>query len=356
MNEILKHFQLETREYDYGIYGSGHINVTYLVEHRPRYILQKINTEVFKNPEGVMENILAVTTHLRAKIAAAGGNPDRGTLTPILTHEGKAYWKEPDGSFYRVYLFIEDAVTYDQVENADQLYYAAREFGKFQNMLADFPAETLFDVIPHFHDTRDRFRQLSAAVENNLADRRDAVAEEIAFAMAREADTDVVLDAIRDGSVPLRVTHNDTKLNNVMLDPKTGEGVCVVDLDTVMPGSLLYDFGDALRFGASSAAEDETDLDKVFFRLDYFEAYVRGFVEELGSKMTAREIELLPFSVKLLTFECGMRFLADYLNGDTYFRIHRPDHNLDRCRTQFKLVADIEAKMDEMRAIVAKYI
>ena len=356
MNEILNQFDLESKSYQYGIYGNGHINVTYLVEHRPRFILQKINTQVFKNPEGVMSNIVAVTSHLRKKIAAAGGNPDRGTLTPIFTKDGKPFLKTAEGDYYRAYLFIEDAVTYDQVENADQMYYAAREFGKFQNMLADFPAETLFEVIPHFHDTRDRFRQLKEAVENNIAGRRDAVAEEIAFVFAREADCGIVLDSIADGSIPLRVTHNDTKLNNVMLDPKTGEGICVVDLDTVMPGSLLYDFGDSLRFGASSAAEDETDLDKVYFRLDYFEAYVRGFVEELGNKMTAREIELLAFSAKLLTLECGMRFLADYLNGDTYFRIHRPDHNLDRCRTQFKLVADMEKKMDEMKKIVAKYI
>ena len=356
VNEILHHFAVELDDDQPVPYGNGHINSTFVVGKKTRYILQKINTNVFRDPDAVMRNIVAVTAHLSEKIMAAGGDPTRATLTPICTKEGENHWKAPNGDCYRMYLFIEDTICYDQVDNAEQLYYAAREFGKFQNMLDDFPADTLAEVIPNFHNTKDRFRQFREAVENNLAGRRDEVAEEIAFAMAREKDTAVVLDAIADGSVPLRVTHNDTKLNNVMLDPKTGEGVCVIDLDTVMPGSLLYDFGDALRFGGNSGAEDETDLSKIYFRLDYFEAFVRGFVQELGAKMTKREIELLPFSVKLMTYECGIRFLADYLNGDTYFRIHREKHNLDRCHTQFKLVADMEEKMAEMQAIVKKYI
>lgn len=355
VTEVLRHFRI-AGEFKRAPYGNGHINSTFLVKLDRQYIVQKINTNVFKNPEGVMDNIVAVTDHIRRKVVAAGGNPDRATLTPMMTYDDKPLWYAPNGDCYRVYLFVENGISYDQVENTDQLYYAAREFGKFQNMLADFPAETLFEVIPKFHDTRDRFRQLKEAIANDKVGRAASVQAEIDFALAREKDTAVIVDAIADGSVPLRVTHNDTKLNNVLLDPQTGEGVCVIDLDTVMPGSLLYDFGDALRFGASSGAEDEKDLDRIWCRMDCFEAFVRGFVEELGSTLTPREIELLPFSVKLLTYECGIRFLTDYLNGDTYFRIHRPEHNLDRCRTQFKLVADIESKLDEMKAIVAKYV
>ena len=237
------------------------------------------------------------------------------------------------------------------VENNDQLYNAARAFGKFQNMLADYPAEKLHETIVDFHNTRVRFANFKKAVEDNLAGRRDSVKEEIQFVLDRENDCGVIVDALANGEIPLRVTHNDTKLNNVMLDETTGEGVCVIDLDTVMPGSLLYDYGDALRFGGSSGAEDEKDLSKIWFDLDKFEAFTKGFLEVLPS-ITDREIALLPFSIKLMTFECGSRFLADYLNGDTYFKIHYPEHNLVRCHTQFKLVADMEDKMDEMNAIV----
>lgn len=356
VSELVKHFQMDLDDTNEVPYGNGHINETYVVGIKKRYILQKINRNVFKDPSAVMNNITLVTEHLRRRAAEEGKDPDAATLTVIPTVDGKSFYEAPNGDCYRAYLFIENAITYDQVENADQLYHAARAFGRFQNLLADFPAASLAEVIPNFHNTRDRFRQLKEAIAADKAGRAASVAAEIEFALAREADVDVVLDAIADGSVPLRVTHNDTKLNNVMLHPETGEGVCVIDLDTVMPGSLLYDFGDALRFGASSGAEDETDLSKIWCRLDLFEAFVRGFVEELGNTLTPREIELLPFSVKLLTYECGIRFLTDYLNGDTYFRIHRPSHNLDRCRTQFKLVADIEAKTEEMNAIVQKYV
>ena len=232
---------------------------------------------------------------------------------------------------------------------------SAHAFGKFQRLLSDFPAETLHEVIPRFHDTSDRLRQFREALARDEKGRAASVQEEIAFALSYADRVGVITDAIADGSVPLRVTHNDTKLNNVMLDEETHEGVCVIDLDTVMPGSLLYDFGDALRFGASTGAEDEIDLSKIEFDLTYFEAFTEAFLAEMGSDMTSRERELLPFSAQLMTLECGMRFLTDYLNGDTYFRIHREHHNLDRCRTQFKLVADIEKKLTAMAEIVAKY-
>jgi len=348
--DILKHFDLDIEP---SSYGNGHINDTYLVHSMQDYILQKINKNVFTNPPAVMENILGVTGYLREKIIENGGNPDRETLTVICTTDGKPCYEDENGDFYRVYKFIDNAKSYDLVESPVQLYHAAKAFGKFQNMLADYPAEKLHETIVDFHNTRVRYEQFKTALANDKAGRAKDVAEEIKFVLDRECDAGVVVDAIAEGRIPLRVTHNDTKLNNVLLDETTGEGVCVIDLDTVMPGSLLYDYGDALRFGGSSGAEDEKDLDKIWFRIENFEAFTRGFMEELPS-MTEEERKLLPFSIKLMTLECGARFLADYLNGDVYFKTHYPEHNLDRCRTQFKLVRDIEDHMDELNGIVEK--
>lgn len=347
---ILSHFDLDM---ELSAYGNGHINDTYIIHSKPNYILQKINKNVFTNPPAVMENIMGVTKFLREKIIAEGGDPDRETLNLIYTKDGKPYYLDDDGEYYRVYKFIEHARSYDAVENPMQLYHAAQAFGKFQNMLADYPAETLHETIVNFHNTKSRFADFKKAVENNLSGRLENAPEEVQFVLDRETDCSVVVDAIAEGKIPLRVTHNDTKLNNVMLDEETGEGVCVIDLDTVMPGSLLYDYGDALRFGGSSGAEDEKDLSKIWFDVEKFEYFTRGFIEALPS-ITDEELKLLPFSIKLMTLECGSRFLADYLNGDTYFKTHYPEHNLVRCRTQFKLVADIEAKMDELNTIVAK--
>lgn len=353
LNDIMHKFAIDA---DISPYGNGHINDTYIAESNPRYIMQKINNNVFKNPQQVMENIVNVTEHLKEKIAKNGGDIGRETLRVIKTVDGESLYKDEDGNFYRMYNFIENAVSYDAVEDPQQFTEAARAFGKFQNMLADFPADKLHETIPNFHDTRKRFENLKRAIAEDKAGRLASVKEEVEFALAREAEVGIIVDAIADGSVPLRVTHNDTKLNNVMLDIKTGEGVCVIDLDTVMPGSLLYDYGDALRFGASTGAEDETDLSKINFSLELFEAFTKGFLGEVGSKLTPRECELLPFGAKIMTYECGIRFLTDYLEGDTYFKIHREHHNLDRCRTQFKLVADMESKADEMHKIVAKYL
>ncbi len=348
--EILSNFAIEQAV---DTYGNGHINDTYIVHSKPNYILQRINTKTFKDPDALMENIQGVTEFLREKIKAEGGDPERETLSLIYTMDGKPYYRYNNDECYRMYKFIDHAKSYDAVDNPMQLYHAAKAFGKFQNMLADYPAEKLHETIVNFHNTRVRFENFKKAVEDNLAGRLDEVADEVKFVLDREADCSVIVDALADGSIPLRVTHNDTKLNNVMLDEVTGEGVCVIDLDTVMPGSLLYDYGDALRFGGSSGAEDEKDLSKIWFDIEKFEYFTRGFIEALPS-ITEKELELLPFSIKLMTFECGSRFLADYLNGDTYFKTHYPTHNLDRCRTQFKLVADIEAKMDELNAIVKK--
>ena len=255
-----------------------------------------------------------------------------------------------------MYRFIEGTVCLNEIEDPVQLYHVARAFGKFQKMLADYPAHTLHETIASFHNTVDRYRQLHEAIDNDLAGRLSEVAAEVEFALAREEEASIILDAIAEGAVPLRVTHNDTKLNNVLLDKNTGEGVCVIDLDTVMPGSLLYDFGDALRSTGASGAEDETDLSRISFDLENYEQFTKGFAEELKDTLTEREAELLAFSVKLMTLECGVRFLTDYLNGDTYFKVHREKHNLDRCRNQFKLVADIENKLSQMNEINKKYI
>jgi len=351
LNEILKEYDLEDKA---SPYGDGHINDTYLLT-RKSYILQRINTGIFKDADGLMENIANVTEYLREKIKAAGGDPDRETLTVIKTKKGDNYYKAADGNCYRIYKFIDKALSYNKVENPTQFYNAAKSFGRFAMFLDKYPAETLHETIVDFHNTPVRYEQLDAAIKADPKGRVAEVQAEIDFAMARREEAGKVVRAIAEGKIPVRVTHNDTKLNNVMLDEKTGEGVCVVDLDTVMPGSLLYDFGDALRFGASSGAEDETDLSKIWFDMELYEAFAKGYLEETGAILTETEREYLPFSAKLLTLECGIRFLADYINGDTYFKIHKPSHNLDRARNQFKLVADMEKKMDDMAKVVGKY-
>lgn len=342
-------------------YGCGHINDTFAVyfeksdggEHR--YILQRINHKVFKNPIGLMNNIAGVTTFLRRKIIKAGGNPERETLNLIPAKDGRVYYQDEECNYWRGYLFIEKAQTYQVVENPMHFYKAGRAFGRFQKLLCDYPAATLTETIPGFHNTVNRFCAFREAVSNDIISQVANVKEEIEFALRREEDAAVLLDLLADGMFPLKVTHNDTKFNNVMIDDKTGEGICVIDLDTVMPGLALYDFGDSMRSGTNTALEDEKDLSKVWMDIGLFESYSKGFLEEVGEALTPTEIEYLPFAVKIMTFECGIRFLADHLNGDTYFKIHREGHNLDRARTQFKLVADMEEKMGEMKTIIKKY-
>lgn len=332
-------------------HGNGHINDTYITDDG-KYILQKINTSVFTDPKGLTGNIVLITGYLKNWLYAHGGDPERETLTPIPTSDGRWYVESEEGECYRVYKTVTDALSYDSA-TPELLYQAAKGFGRFQKMLAGFPADRLCESIPNFHNTRARYCVFEKVAAADPCARAATADEEITFCMAREGDTGVLVDAIAEGKIPLRVTHNDTKLNNVMIDKKTGEAVCVIDLDTVMPGSVLYDYGDALRFGASTAPEDEKDLDKVHFDLSLFEMFTKGFLEEVGETLTAEEIELLPFSVKLITLECGMRFLTDYLSGDTYFKTAYPTHNLDRCRTQFKLVAEIESLEGEMKKIIS---
>ena len=337
-------------------YGNGHINDTYLREGNPGYILQRINTNVFKDPNSVMENIVNVTEYLRAEIVKNGGDPERETMNVIKTKLGKNCYMADSNNYFRMYKFVSNSVSFDTAEDLSLLFEAGKSFGKFQRMLDGFDAGLLHETIVDFHNTPKRIEQLEAAIKKNYENRAALVSAELDAAKKYSKYASLITDAMADGSVPSRVTHNDTKLNNVLFDKDTHKGICVIDLDTVMPGSILYDFGDALRFGASSGAEDETDLSKIYFDLEKYKSFAEGFLGEVGECLTKREIELLPESVIIMTYECGIRFLADYLNGDVYFKIHRENHNLDRARTQLKLVADMETKLDEMHRIAESFI
>ncbi len=354
--EIIEQFQVPETFISCEPYGEGHINDTYLVTCEGRkYILQRMNHHVFQHPEQLMSNIVKVTEHLKKKIVENGGDPLRETLTVIPTKDQKSFFVTPDGNYFRMYYFIEKAKTYQVVEKPVHFYNAAKAFGRFQKLLNDFPADELYETIPNFHHTQKRFEALKKAIAENKAGRKAEVESEIAFALEREKDVSVLVDLIAEKKIPLRVTHNDTKFNNIMIDDETNEGICVIDLDTVMPGSLLYDYGDSLRFGTNPVSEDEKDLSKVYMDVELFEQFSKGFIEEMGDTLTETERQFMPFSAKLMTFECGIRFLTDYLEGDHYFKIHYPEQNLDRTRTQFKLVADMEQKMEQMKEIVAKY-
>lgn len=333
-------------------YGSGHINDTFLVEGEKKFILQRMNRSIFSKPEEVMENILGVTTFLKKKIADAGGDEQRETLTVISTKEQKPFYLDEQGEYWRMYYLIEDAVSYDQVEKDEDFYESALAFGKFQQMLADYPAKALHETIPGFHDTKARYEVFLEAVEADVCGRAKDVAEEIEFFRARKETACVLGDMLAEGKMPLRVTHNDTKLNNIMVDNQTRKGICVIDLDTVMPGLAVNDFGDAIRFGASTGAEDERDLSKVSCDLKLFRIYTEGFLVGCAGNLTDTEIAMLPMGAKVMTYENGIRFLTDYLKGDVYFKIHREKHNLDRCRTQMKLVADMEEKWEKLQEIV----
>ena len=338
-------------------YGSGHINDTYRVVYEQdgqevHYIHQRINKNIFKNVPGLMENIGRVTRHQRKKFEEAGADEiDRRVLTLVPTVDGKDYFVDAHGDFWRTYVFVEDAVGIDVIENTDQAYESAKAFGEFQCQLANMPGR-LNDTIPNFHHTRSRYNTLMQAIAEDTHGRAANVQAEIAFAKAREEIVDVVIDLMASGEIPERVTHNDTKLNNVLIDTTTGKGMCVIDLDTVMPGSVLYDFGDMIRTTTNQAAEDEPDLSKIEMNIDYFEALVNGYLETASGFLTPKERELLPFSGQLITFEIGLRFLTDYLQGDVYFKTHRDGQNIDRCRKQFKMVESMEEQMDAMQKIM----
>ena len=348
-SNILRAFRLDSAPVSCEDYGCGHVNVTFLVvtETGRRYILQKINHHAFRNVQGLSENIAAVTEFLRAK----SGDP-RSVMALIRTTDGAPHICYKD-EYWRVYDYVDGTICLQQPETDEDFYQAAVGFGTFAQLLSDFPAEKLHETIPNFHNTPDRYRLFREAIARDAAHRAAAVQPEIDFALAREAEMATIQNALAAGEIPLRVTHNDTKLNNVLLDAQTRKALCVVDMDTVMPGSSLYDFGDAIRYGASTAAEDERDLSRVEMDLELFRVFTRGYVRACPN-LTPRELELLPLGAKTMTMECGVRFLTDHLDGDKYFSVHREGQNLDRARTQFKLAADMEKKWDDMQRIVAE--
>jgi hypothetical protein len=339
-------------------YGSGHINETYAIQANlagtpVRYLLQRLNTSIFKDPAGLMSNVERVTGHLRRKLAAEGRqDASRRSLTVLHSHDGQGFLDDPELGFWRGYLFIEGARTYDLLETTDQAHEAARAFGAFQRLLSDYDGPRLLETVPDFHDSRKRFETLRRAAETDPAGRARETGPELEFAFARESLVDVLLDLHASGAIPERITHNDTKLNNVLLDDATGEGICVLDLDTVMPGMSLYDFGDLVRSVCNPVPEDHPDPSAVTAREDMFSAVAHGYLEGTGGGLLQVERDHLLTAGRLLTFECGLRFLTDHLQGDTYFRIHRPGQNLDRARTQFALVASLETRADALRKCI----
>lgn len=361
LGEALSAFDFDGEVVGAARYGEGHINDTFAVYvqnlqgEAVRFILQKLNTKIFKHPQEVMSNIVGVTEYLKKIIRENGGDENRQTMTVIRTKTNDNCFFDSNSGVWRAFIFIEDTICLQKVEKPEHFYSSAKSFGNFMCLLENYPASTLFETIPLFHDTRDRLKNLETAIKENKAGRKDGCCEEIDFALARKEDCSYLMDKLDRGEIPLRVTHNDTKLNNILIEEKTGEGLCVIDLDTIMPGIALHDYGDSIRFGASTAAEDEADLNKVHFSLELFEIYTKGYLEAAGKALTKEEKACLAWGAKLMTLECGMRFLTDHLEGDSYFKTHRENHNLDRCRTQFRLVKEMEENWDKMREIIAKY-
>ncbi len=342
-------------------FGAGHINDTYAVfmecypSPRLAYILQRINTHVFKRPREVMENIHGVTRHIRQTLLEQNQSPERGVLHFLKTVDGETAYFDAEGMPWRSYRFIEHSYCHDSAPTPEIFYQSGKAFGTFLRMLDGYPAETLHETIPDFHNTPQRLEALLCAEEQDPLYRAGECRAELQFAQQRKADCGLLVRMQNEGKLPLRVTHNDTKLNNVLFDEATSLAICVIDLDTIMPGLAACDFGDSIRFGATTAAEDEMDLDKVQLSLPLFEAYTKGYLEEAKATLTQGEIDTLAEGARLLTLECGMRFLTDHLLGDQYFKIDRPGQNLDRCRTQFKLVDEMERQFGTLKAIVARY-
>lgn len=358
LNFICDNFDFSGSFKEYKVKDEGHINSTYLLifsdgEKEYKYTLQKINTYVFKKPDELMLNIVGVTNHLKSK---ASGNSERCTLDFLKTKDEKYYCTDEQGNCWRCYNYIDDVYTCNTIESSEVFYNAGKAFGNFQRLLSDYPIDKLYETIPKFHDTYSRFCDFLTAVEEDKVGRKNSVKEEIEFVLSHESDTKILLALLAKNELPLRVTHNDTKLNNILFDNETNEGICIIDLDTVMPGLSLYDFGDSIRFGANTASEDEKDISKVSLDLELYRAYTEGYLSSAKDSLTENEILYLPFSAKLMTLECGMRFLTDYLNGDVYFKTEYDDHNLVRCHTQFELVRDIERKFEEMKKITAQAV
>lgn len=341
-------------------YGSGLINRTYVAVYsvngkRKRFIVQRINTNLFKNVDGLMNNIKLVTEFNRNEIIKRGGDPDRESLTLVYTKNGAAYYRTEEGDCYRVYVFIEDAKGYDVVEKPEHFYQSAVAFGKFAQLLDRFDSTQLFEVLPDFHNTVKRFDNLKKSLAADKFNRAADVKAEIDFALKHENIVGNIVNLLESGKMPSRVTHNDTKLNNVLIDTRTDKAVCVIDLDTMMPGSICYDFGDSIRFGCNPCLEDTPETEKVIFSTPLFEEYARGYLSVFGDAITEIEKKNLTMGAILMTYECGIRFLTDYLDGDVYFRLSRERQNIDRTRTQFKLVADMESQYDKLNSIIDKY-
>ena len=360
--EALKSMKFDGDVINVKSFGSGIINDTFLVTcknnkgNENKYILQKINSSIFKNVEKLMENYCGVCDYLKKIVSENGGDVERETITVVPTNSGKSYLKDSLDNYWRAIKFISDTVTYDVAESAEDFYKVGKAFGEFQNKLAGYNAENLYESIPNFHNTKERFKTFLLAIENNKARRLESVRSEVDFILEREKDTSILLDLYENGELPLRVTHNDTKISNILMDANTKNGICIIDLDTIMPGLSLYDFGDAIRSGATHALEDEKDLDKVYVDLEFFEAFTKGFLEGTNSSLTEKEIEMLPMGAKVITLEQAIRFLTDYLDGDVYYKTSYSNQNLDRTRTQLKLVKDIEEKWNELNNIVNKYV
>ena len=355
---IFDSFAIESKVESLEPWGAGHINDTFSVttQNGEHFCLQCVNQNVFHDVPSTMENIERVTTHIRKKVVARGGDVEREVLTLVPTKEDKHYVVDEDGDFWRVYNFVKKAQVFDVFEDPAVIEGAAKAFGQFQNDLADLEGARLHETIPAFHDTPKRYGDFLAAIERDEVNRKANVVAEIEFIRRRADQMGTIVDGMSLGEIPERVTHNDTKMNNVLFDEETNECLCVIDLDTVMPGSSLYDFGDAVRFGASTAAEDEVDLSRVSLSLERFEMLARGYLSVASAFLVPAERDLLSFSCRLITLECGMRFLTDHLEGDKYFKTRHDGHNLDRCRTQLRMVADMEEKHDTMETIVAKYL
>lgn len=360
LNEVLSAFTFPETLLGAVRYGQGHINDTFCVICQPRegdcvrLILQGLSSAAFPHPEELMENFAGITAFLREKILSSGGDPARETLSLVKTRDGKDFYRDSTGKVWRLMPFVENTDCF-QSATPELFEASARTFGRFQYMLQDYPAQTLHETIARFHDTENRYEKFIAALEADKLGRAGDVQPEIRFVLDRKADCSVALQALREGRLPLRVTHNDTKLNNILIDRDTHEGICVIDLDTTMPGLSINDFGDSIRFGANHCREDEKDLGKVSFDIGLYEVYTRGFLEGAQGSLTEEELKYLPWGARLMTLECGIRFLTDYLEGDHYFHIQYPEQNLDRCRTQFKLVKDMERQFDAMSAVVEKY-
>lgn len=353
-NASLKFFGQKPRQCS--SYGNGHINDTYLVETEKRYILQKVNTSVFPSPQKITDNILNITDHIRSKAPFLGLDASRCTMKLLPTADGKYYYIDEDGGYWRAFQFVEGTLSHDKIESCKDIEICGKAFGHFQQLLNDYPIDRLHHTIENFHNTKLRYENLMNSVKKDLLGRADEVRAEIDFVKEREDFCHLFENAHEEGKLPLRPTHNDTKLNNILFDAESGEAVCIVDLDTVMPGYSVNDFGDLIRFAANTAAEDETDLSKVSLDTDLFLACARGFIEGCGKTLSREEILLLPHSAIMMTLENGMRFLTDYIDGDIYYKITRPTQNIDRARCQFALVRDIESKLSLLNDIIVSFL